>query len=119
MNVIICDDGLQLLNDVERQQRIRYYVENDLAYVARSPNGKDGYKRNGAFKKASNLNFTNHLTLLIEEIMDEKRELAMNTGGKNTSTWCHEDEVQLYKSILPRALDGMPGKPCAQGNIRL
>lgn len=54
--IFICDDGLQLLPEKDRQERIDFYANHNIGWVARpAHNGKDpqGFKRAGKFKKAS------------------------------------------------------------------
>ena len=52
------DDGLQLLNEEEREKRITFYADHNIGWVARPPHSStDGYQRAGRFKKASNLNY--------------------------------------------------------------
>ena len=55
-NLIILDDGLQLLPARERDARLRYYHSRGVAYVARARSGACGFVREGFFKKAGNLN---------------------------------------------------------------
>ena len=62
--IFVHDDGLQLLNEEEREKRIAFYADHNIGWVARPPHssgcdadGKDGYKRAGRFKKASNMNY--------------------------------------------------------------
>lgn len=43
VNLIVCDDGLQLLSETETRERLQFYAINDLAYVARPPHGVDGF----------------------------------------------------------------------------
>ena len=67
-NVLICDDGLRVLEsrgneeDVKlANERREYYFSHDMQYVARPPHQPDTehpafFERRGCFKKASNLN---------------------------------------------------------------
>lgn len=55
VNLIVCDDGLQLLSEPEARDRMHFYATNDLAFVARPPHGVDGFERRGKFKKVSNM----------------------------------------------------------------
>ena len=57
--IFIHDDGLQLLNEADREKRISFYADHNIGWVARPPhsNAADGYKRAGRFKKASNMNY--------------------------------------------------------------
>ena len=60
-NVVVYDDGLQLISQKERYERKRFYKKHNVGYVARP-----GAGRRGRFKKASNLNFGMNLGLEIE-----------------------------------------------------
>jgi cellulose synthase/poly-beta-1,6-N-acetylglucosamine synthase-like glycosyltransferase len=67
--IIIHDDGLQLINESERLARTTFYSDHNIGYVARPAHdgSEGGYKRNGRFKKASNMNFGLALSLKMEE----------------------------------------------------
>jgi hypothetical protein len=53
--IFVCDDGLQLLPEEEREARIAFYANHNIGWVARPghSNEPDGFKRAGRFKKAS------------------------------------------------------------------
>lgn len=53
--IFVCDDGLQLLDDDDREERISFYANHSIGWVARpaQSSAPDGYKRAGRFKKAS------------------------------------------------------------------
>jgi hypothetical protein len=57
--IFICDDGLQLIGAEEREERIAFYANHNIGWVARPghSNAPDGFKRAGKFKKASNMNY--------------------------------------------------------------
>lgn len=57
--IFVHDDGLQLLDDQEREKRIAFYADHNIGWVARPAHSgaADGYKRAGRFKKASNMNY--------------------------------------------------------------
>jgi len=57
--IFIHDDGLQTLKEEEQEERIRFYEDHNIGWVARPPhsNEQDGFKRAGRFKKASNMNY--------------------------------------------------------------
>jgi hypothetical protein len=69
INMLICDDGLQSLNDVEEiENRINFYNKHyEISYIGRQKNG-----RKGKFKKASNLNFSLNI---INEIKTKKIDI--------------------------------------------
>jgi hypothetical protein len=46
-NMFINDDGLQLINEEERQARIEFYADHSIGWVARPKHGENGFKRRG------------------------------------------------------------------------
>ena len=68
-SIVIHDDGLQLLSEADRQERIDFYADSDIGWVARPRHDsyEGGFKRRGRFKKASNLNYGLALSLKMEE----------------------------------------------------
>lgn len=63
-NLVVLDDGLQLVPDAERGARLGYYHAHGIAYIARPRDGEGGFVREGFFKKAGNLNFAHTLSAL-------------------------------------------------------
>ena len=57
-SIIIHDDGMQLIDEEEREERREFYRNQNIGWTARPPhsNSPDGFKRAGRFKKASNMN---------------------------------------------------------------
>jgi len=53
--IFICDDGLQLISEEDREERIAFYANHNIGWVARPGHSSapDGFKRAGKFKKAS------------------------------------------------------------------
>ncbi|RSH89178.1 hypothetical protein EHS25_002290 [Saitozyma podzolica] len=119
VNVIVCDDGLQLLDEEYRARRIKFYTDHNVGYVARPPHGVDGFERRGRFKKAGNLNHCNALSLRVEDIMDEMRVGAEIATGQGPEYWTELDERELYDTAFARALEEADSKTWAQGNIRI
>jgi hypothetical protein len=70
-SIFVHEDGLQLLPETEREERIRFYMDHGIGWVARPKhdNAEDGFKRRGRFKKASNMNYGLALSLKMEEII--------------------------------------------------
>ena len=54
-NILICDDGMQLLAPEQALERRQYYADHGLAWVARPRHDSKpgGYKRAGRFKKGA------------------------------------------------------------------
>ena len=55
-NIIVCDDGYNLISNEEREKRYQFYYENNIGFTARPHPSK--HCRRGRFKKAGNLNFS-------------------------------------------------------------
>ncbi|TFK22850.1 hypothetical protein FA15DRAFT_671099 [Coprinopsis marcescibilis] len=71
--IMVHDDGLQLLDDEEREKRIAFYADHNIGWVARPKHSSaaEGYKRAGRFKKASNMNYGLQLSLCMEKHIAE------------------------------------------------
>lgn len=50
-NMFVNDDGLQLVDDEERRQKIEFYADHNIGWVARPKHGENGFLRRGKFKK--------------------------------------------------------------------
>uniref|UniRef100_A0A7S0PX07 Glycosyltransferase 2-like domain-containing protein n=1 Tax=Asterionellopsis glacialis TaxID=33640 RepID=A0A7S0PX07_9STRA len=68
-HMFVNDDGLQLIDEKEREERIRFYHENEIAYIARPSH--DILKRHGLFKKASNMNFCLNFAIDVQKAEEE------------------------------------------------
>ena len=120
MNIIVCDDGLQLLDEEAKQARLKYYASNNVAYVARPPHGRNGFLRRGKFKKAGNLNHCNRVSLEIEGAMHKLRPSRYGPDGE--AKWSELDEQALYREVqqVVRArYDKMDIPTWMEGNIRM
>lgn len=67
--IFVHDDGLQLIDEDQRQGRIQFYADHNIGWVARPKHesAPDGFKRAGRFKKASNMNYGLALSLKLEK----------------------------------------------------
>lgn len=74
LNLFINDDGLQVIDTVEKEKRINYYSQYDFLFWIARPNEN----RTGKFKKASNMNFCIRNVLLAN---------YTNPIGNITYTW--------------------------------
>lgn len=108
-NMFINDDGLQLLDEEERQARIDFYADNNIGWTARPKHGSEGFVRKGKFKKASNMNFGLMVTCNVEEKLQQIQR---------PSDWTQADEAQAYERCLQEVLDEH-GRAWADGNIRI
>ncbi len=106
-NLIVCDDGLQLIDEEERAIRTEYYERRGAAFVARPKEN-----RAGRFKKSSNMNTMHKLSLEIERAMNEQRPAEL-------AGWTPVQEAALYEACLAAALDAREGKIWAKGNLRI
>lgn len=108
-SMLVCEDGMQLLSAQERQKRIAYYKMHAIGWIARPPNGKDGFVRAGKFKKASNLNYS----LDIGQRVEAKLEQV-----ERHESWSDILELAEYERCLQEVLTEVPGCE-ADGNIRI
>lgn len=109
VNIFIFDDGMQIWDEEEQEIRKAYYDRNNIGWTARPKHNHEGFIRKGRFKKASNMNFGNRLSLRVEEIMDD---LRVEDGDE-------EDEKAIYDEALATALEESNGVAWAAGNIRI
>jgi cellulose synthase/poly-beta-1,6-N-acetylglucosamine synthase-like glycosyltransferase len=67
--IMICDDGMQLLDPALAAERRTYYADHSIGWIARPghSNKPDGFKRAGRFKKASNMNYALKISLKLEK----------------------------------------------------
>ena len=108
-NMFINDDGLQLIDEEEREARIEFYADNSIGWTARPKHGLEGFVRKGKFKKASNMNFGLMVSCNVEEKL-----LAI----ERPDDWTQADEAQAYERCLQNVLDEH-GRAWADGNIRV
>ncbi|KAH7090387.1 glycosyl transferase family group 2-domain-containing protein [Paraphoma chrysanthemicola] len=108
-NIFINDDGMQIIDDDERQARIDFYHDHGIGWTARPKHGEDGFLRRGKFKKASNMNYGLMLSNNVEE------RLAIVERDEN---WNSNDEAREYDRCLKEVLDEN-GRAWADGNIRV
>ena len=50
-NMLINDDGLQIVDEEERRARIDFYADHSIGWTARPKHGSEGFLRRGKFKK--------------------------------------------------------------------
>lgn len=62
--MFINDDGMQLISEKERKDRMEFYADHNIGWVARPGDGHNGFKRRGKFKKVGIVLF--HPALKIE-----------------------------------------------------
>ncbi|GFZ49140.1 hypothetical protein JCM24511_06890 [Saitozyma sp. JCM 24511] len=121
VNIMVFDDGMQIWDKEEQDIRKAYYDRNNIGWTARPKHGANGYIRPGRFKKASNMNFGNALSLRVEQIMDEIRPEPPEDDpiAKANWVWTSDDEKEIYDEALEQALAESEGIAWAAGNIRI
>ena len=77
VNILISDDGLQLISSIDKQERIRFYENNNIGYISRPPQN-----RKGKFKKASNLNFSMAISRIYTLLIIDNNTDPINTIKK-------------------------------------
>ncbi|KAG5652362.1 hypothetical protein H0H81_005264 [Sphagnurus paluster] len=97
--IFVHDDGLQLIDEEERQKRIAFYADHNIGWVARPKHSDEpgGFKRAGRFKKASNMNYGLQLSLLME-----KHIIALEAAGDLPTT---ADDESLEDRALALAIE--------------
>ncbi|KAF4827643.1 hypothetical protein CGCTS75_v008069 [Colletotrichum tropicale] len=116
-NILVNDDGMQLIDEEEAQARRDFYEEHNMGWVSRpghNPNpenpGEAPFLRKGRFKKASNMNYA-----LMTSIKVEEKLMEIERGNK----WGQESEDQVYAEALTQVLEESEGRTWADGNIRI
>ena len=68
-SIFVHDDGLQLIDAKDREERISFYANHNIGWVARPKHDSTpgGFKRAGRFKKASNMNYGLALSIKLEK----------------------------------------------------
>lgn len=68
-SIFIHEDGMQVISEEQRQERIAFYATHNIGWVARPKHdgSPEGFKRAGRFKKASNMNYGLALTMKLEK----------------------------------------------------
>jgi hypothetical protein len=82
--IFINDDGLRLLSPAERDERLAFYANHNIGWVARPKHDPSpgGFKRAGRFRKASNMNYGLALSLKAEKHL----EILLANAAANTTT---------------------------------
>lgn len=50
-NIFVNDDGLQILDETQRNARVDFYADHGIGWTARPKHNSDGFVRRGKFKK--------------------------------------------------------------------
>jgi hypothetical protein len=106
--LFVHDDGLQIISEKDREERIKFYANHGIGWVARPKhdNAEGGFKRRGRFKKASNMNYGLALSLKMEVII---RRLQIERGEKQSpggsSTPADDDAEDIEEQALRMAIE--------------
>ena len=106
-SIVVHDDGLQLLTETDRQERINFYAENDIGWVARPGHdcSEGGFKRRGRFKKAGNLNYGLALSLKMEEHI-RRLDIERGEEGLATDHTISDDDIEgIEEQALRMAIE--------------
>jgi hypothetical protein len=133
-NMLINDDGLQIIGDEERRARIDFYADHSIGWTARPKHGSEGFLRRGKFKKVCNpsefiLDYTvlpSLLTLTLSQQasnMNFGLMLSCKVEDKllqhpRTESWTQADEAKAYETCLKEVLEEND-RAWADGNIRI
>lgn len=113
-SIFVNDDGMALLDEDQKRERINFYLDHKVAWVARPKNNDDGYRRKGRFKKASNMNFALNVANKVD---DELVALLADSLEKSDMIDPMEEDVQ-YRRALDRVMASDP-RIKAAGDIRI
>ncbi|KAH9484535.1 hypothetical protein JR316_0004017 [Psilocybe cubensis] len=112
--IFICDDGLQLISEADRKERIAFYANHNIGWTARPGHSSapDGFKRAGKFKKASNMNYGLALSLKLEKFLAQLEA----EGADDTADESLEDRAMKMAQEEIYAESGNRWRPwCANG----
>jgi cellulose synthase/poly-beta-1,6-N-acetylglucosamine synthase-like glycosyltransferase len=111
-NIFINDDGFQLFDDQKREERVDFYRDHGIGWIARPPhsNEKDGFKRAGKFKKASNMNYALNISCAMEEKLQRM---------ERTPDWSASDEGEATEWALEQTLKEGGDAAFGAGNVRV
>ena len=115
-NIFVNDDGMQIISEDEARQRMDFYDEHNIGWVARpkhNPNPAEGEKvflRRGKFKKASNMNYALWISNRVEEKLN---------AIERPENWSNEHEAEAYRNALAEVVSEDEGRTWADGNIRI
>ena len=102
-NILVCEDGMQLLSLAEQAERRVFYETHGCGWVARPGHKQNGFIRAGRFKKASNLNFATDFAYRVQELVEsgfayEEALQGAITESKGTA-WA-EGDVRIGKYLF-------------------
>ncbi|KAL9094552.1 MAG: hypothetical protein Q9165_003111 [Trypethelium subeluteriae] len=115
-NIFVNDDGMQLISEDEARQRMDFYDEHNIGWVARPKHnakpaeGERQFLRRGKFKKASNMNYALWVSNRVEDKLN---------AIERPDHWNNENEAEAYRNALAEVVSEDEGRTWADGNIRI
>ncbi|KAF2683165.1 hypothetical protein K458DRAFT_341123 [Lentithecium fluviatile CBS 122367] len=116
-NILVNDDGMQIMGEEVAKARQDFYDEHNVGWVARpkhNPKPKEegelAFFRRGKFKKASNMNYALWVSVKAEERL---------AGIERHEHWNQRDENLAYSEAVKTILQENNGQAWADGNIRV
>jgi hypothetical protein len=106
-SIFVHDDGLQLISEADRNERMRFYADNGIGWVARPKHddSEGGFKRRGRFKKASNMNYGLSLSLKMEEIIRRLEIERAEKASVTDSASSHDGDEDIEEQALRLAVE--------------
>ena len=68
-NMFINDDGLQIIPEEERRERIEFYADHSIGWTARPKHNHEGFIRKGKFKKVRSITYLRVLSIPEHRLM--------------------------------------------------
>jgi hypothetical protein len=111
-NIFVNDDGMQIISEELRKERMAFYADHGIGWVARPKHDSSpgGFQRRGKFKKASNMNFAMDISCKLEEKLKTIERPA---------DWSSMDEAEATAWALEQTVAEGGGIAWADGNIRI
>jgi len=112
-NMVVHDDGIQIISEEERAERKEFYEENNIGWTARPAHKakltlkgvETTFLRKGKFKKASNMNFGMWISCRVEEKL----------VARQLDSWTASDEAFEYQECMKEVLEEDEGTSWAEG----
>ncbi|KAG8215893.1 glycosyl transferase family group 2-domain-containing protein [Butyriboletus roseoflavus] len=94
-SIFIHDDGLQIISEEQRQERMTFYANHNIGWVARPKHdgSPGGFKRAGRFKKASNMNYGLALSMKLEKHLKMLEDAVELGEMEEDMSQCLEDRA--------------------------
>lgn len=111
-NIFVNDDGMQIISEELRKERMEFYAAHGIGWVARPKHDSSpgGFQRRGKFKKASNMNFAMDISCKLEEKLKDI---------DRPENWSSTDEAEATAWALEQTMADGGGIAWADGNIRI